>query len=54
MRNFGTVKSERFEKRTIKTAAFPITASNTTIHTEALSQLEPMTSSHGFKASGTG
>lgn len=33
---------------------FPKTARNTTIHTEVRNHWDPITSSHGFNASGTG
>lgn len=44
----------RFENRTISTATFPKTAKNITSQTDPLNQSEPITSSQGFNASGTG
>lgn len=46
--------SYRLENNTTRTATFPKTANRTTTQTEPRSQWDPMTSSHGFKASGMG
>lgn len=40
--------------KTTSTSAFPNTARKATIHTDPRNQFDPMTSSHGFKASGIG
>lgn len=48
------VLSYQFENNTTNTAMFPKTARNTTIHTEVRNHWDPITSSHGFNASGTG
>lgn len=44
----------QFENRTNSTATFPNTANRTTIQTEVRNHCEPITSSHGFNASGDG
>lgn len=46
--------SYQFENRTKSTAIFPNTANRTTIQTDVRSHWEPITSSHGFNASGDG
>lgn len=48
------VKCYQFENNTKSTATFPKTANNTTIHTDVRNHCDPMTSSHGFSASGRG
>lgn len=50
----GTVSSERLASSTTSTARFPTTAAATTNHTLARSHVQPITSSHGFSASGRG
>lgn len=50
----GTFCIYRFENRTKSTAMLPNTASKTTIQTDVRSHCEPITSSHGFNASGNG
>uniref|UniRef100_A0A182TGJ2 Uncharacterized protein n=1 Tax=Anopheles melas TaxID=34690 RepID=A0A182TGJ2_9DIPT len=54
IRNFGTVRSLRLENSTTTTATLPNTASRTTTQTDPRSQCDPITSSHGFSASGIG
>lgn len=44
----------QFAIKTKSTAIFPNTANSTTIQTDARNQCDPMTSSHGFSASGSG
>lgn len=47
-------RAYQFENRTINTEKLPNTARNSTIHTDTRSHWEPITSSHGFNASGMG
>lgn len=54
IRNLGTVSSDKNDKRTSKTAKLPKTAIQTTSQTLRRNQVEPITSSQGFKASGSG
>ena len=44
IKNLGTVNSDRLEKSTTSTHVLPITVNETTIQTEPLSQLLPITS----------
>lgn len=54
MSSFGTVSSDKNDRRTNNTAKLPKTAIQTTNQTLRRNQVEPITSSQGFKASGSG